>query len=180
MSLQILGVLRRPPYFSAALGVSVLFGALFLYFNQFLFFAPYFIFYVTPDGFGLLALNLLLSALSGVVITLSIFQLRNIPRVPKGQGKVGLTGIAIAIVAGACPCYYLVPLLAVAGGAGGTLAAVSIIFEAYQLPIKVLSVVLLAGVTYTLERSLRASCAVSTVTDTQSVSATLGQSSTRH
>ncbi len=160
MSLQILGVLRRPPYVSATLGVSVVFGTLFLYFNQFLFFVPYFIFYLPSDGFGLLALDLLLSALSGVVIALSIFQIRNIPRGPRGQGKVGLTGILIAIVAGACPCYYLLPLLAVAGGAGGALAAVGIIFAAYELPIKLLSVALLTAVTYTLEMSLRAFCAV--------------------
>jgi hypothetical protein len=77
-----------------------------------------------------------------------------------GQARAGLGGIVIAFVAGACPCYYLVPLLAVAGGAGGTLVTVGIIFEAYQIPLKLISVALLGTVMYTLERSLRAACAV--------------------
>src|SRR3989449_11340209 len=160
MSPQVLDALRRPVYASAALGISAVFGILFLYLNQFLFFAPYFIFVVPSEGLGLFALDVLLSALSGIVIALSIFQIRYIPRLSMGQARAGLGGIVIAFVAGACPCYYLVPLLAVAGGAGGGLVAVGIIFEAYQTPLKLLSVAMLGAVMYTLERSLRAACAV--------------------
>src|SRR3989449_11514557 len=160
MSPQVLDALRRPVYASAALGISAVFGILFLYLNQFLFFAPYFIFYVPSEGAGLFALDVLLSALSGVVIALSVFQIRYTPRLSMGRAKAGLGGIVIAFVAGACPCYYLVPLLAVAGGAGGTLLTVGIIFEAYQMPLKLLSVALLGTVMYTLERSLRAACVV--------------------
>jgi len=160
VSLQVLDALRRPTYASVALGISVVFGILFLYLNQFLFFAPYFIFFVPPEGAGLFALDVLLSALSGVVIALSVFQIRYTPRLSMGRAKAGLGGIVIAFVAGACPCYYLVPLLAVAGGAGGTLLTVGIIFEAYQIPLKLLSVALLGTVMYTLERSLRAACVV--------------------
>lgn len=161
MSIQIVDALRRPPYALAALAISIVFGSLLLYSNQLLFFSPYFIFYVPPDGFGFLALDVLLSALSGVVIALSIFQIRNIPRLSMGQTKVGFAGIVAAFLAGACPCYYLVPLLAVAGGAGGALVAVSVVFEAYQVPIKLLSAALLATVMFTAERSLRAACAIS-------------------
>ena len=160
MSLQVLEALRRPVYASAALGISAVFGILFLYLNQFLFFAPYFIFFVPAEGAGLFALDVLLSALSGVVIALSIFQIQYTPRLSMGQARAGLGGIVLAFVAGACPCYYLVPLLAVAGGAGGTLVTVGIVFEAYQIPLKLLSVALLGAVMYTLERSLRAACAV--------------------
>jgi hypothetical protein len=160
MSLQIFELLRRPPYAAAALGIASAFGAMFLYFNEFLFVAPYFVLSVPASGIGLFALDILLSALSGVVMALSTYQLRNFPRIARNQGKVGLSGIVVAIVAGACPCYYLVPLLAVAGGAGGALVAVGILFEAYQLPIKLFSLALLGTVVFTLERSLRAMCEI--------------------
>jgi hypothetical protein len=117
--------------------------------------------YVPPDGVGLFSLDVLLSALSGVVLALSIYQMRNVvPCMGKNQGKTGLSGIIIALVAGACPCYYLVPLLAVAGGAGGALAAAGIQFEAYQLPIKLVSLAPLGTVAFSLERSLRATCKI--------------------
>lgn len=77
----------------------------------------------------------------------------------KRQGKIGIAGIVAAFLAGACPCYYLVPLLAVAGGVGGALGTVGILFYAYQLPVKLASVVLLIFVSFSLERSIRASCA---------------------
>ena len=160
MSLQVLDALRRPVYASGALGISAVFGILFLYLNQFLFLAPYFIFFVPSEGLGLFALDLLLSALSGVVIAFSVFQIRYTPCLSMGQARAGLGGIVIAFIAGACPCYYLVPLLAVAGGAGGALVTVGIIFAAYEIPLKLLSVALLGTVMYTLERSLRAACAV--------------------
>ena len=109
---------------------------------------------------GNLALDLTLATLSGIVMASSIFQIIGVPRAGKAQGKVGLMGILAAVVGGLCPCYYLVPLLAVAGGLGGALAVVGIAFYAYQIPIKLSSLALLGFVTYSLERSLRASCSV--------------------
>jgi hypothetical protein len=162
MALQIVGVLGRPAHGLTALAIAVLFGATFLYFDEFLFFAPYFVLYIPPWDIGLLAVDLAVSVLSGVTIVSSIFQMKNVPRMGSRQGQVGVVGMVAALLAGACPCYYLVPLLAVAGGAGGALATVGILFDTYQLPIKLLSLTLLAAVTCTLERSLRASCNVET------------------
>jgi hypothetical protein len=152
---------RRPAYAAVAVSISTLLSITFLYFNEFLFFSPGFVFYLPQGGTGILALDLALSILSGIVIALSLFQIRNTSMGStrsKRQGKTGLIGIFAALFAGACPCYYLVPLLAISGGAGGALAAVGIIFEVYQIPIKLFSLALLASVTYSLERSLRASC----------------------
>ena len=65
-----------------------------------------------------------------------------------------------AVVAGACPCYYLVPLLALAGGAGGVLGALGIFLYNLQIPIKLLSLALLGFVLLMLERSLVAYCRI--------------------
>ncbi len=78
-----------------------------------------------------------------------------------------MLGIFPALVAGACPCYYLVPLLAVAGGVGGVLGAVGIAFYTYQIPVKIASLALLAFVSLSLERSLAASCKVPITPDAQ-------------
>jgi hypothetical protein len=48
--------------------------------------------------------------------------------------------------------------LAVAGGAGGTLAFIGITLDTYQVPVKIVSLALISFVGFTLERSLRASC----------------------
>ncbi len=131
------------------------------YFDEFLFFAPYFTFYLPADRVVTFVFDTAVSVLSGVVLSLSVYQTKVIPKDANRQGKLGIAGIVAAFVAGACPCYYLVPLLAVAGGVGGALGTVGILFYAYQLPVKLASVLLLLFVSFSLERSLRASCAAS-------------------
>ncbi len=135
------------------------FAAVLFYFDEFLFVAPYFTFYLPADRVTTFVLDATVSALSGVVLSLSVYQLNAVHDGAKRQRKLGIAGIVAAFVAGACPCYYLVPLLAVAGGVGGALGAVGILFYAYQLPVKFASVLLLISVSFSLERSLKASCA---------------------
>lgn len=160
MSIQVFLVLRSPAYALTAFAIAIVFGTTFLYFNEFLFFAPYVTLFVPPEGVGMLVLDLAISALSGITLVISFFQISRFPRMSKTHGRTGMAGILVAIFAGACPCYYLVPLLAVAGSAGGALGAAGIFFSTYQLPIKLLSAILLASVVYSLERSLKASCSI--------------------
>jgi len=158
--LQVIQVLRKPAYGLAAGAIALIFGIMLTYFSQFLFFFPYLVFYVPPEESVTLGLDFLTSILSGVVIAASIYGIRNL-RKGGNQAKGGVAGIVLALVAGACPCYYLVPLLAVAGGAGGVLSVLGIYLNSYQLPIKALSLALLGAVAVSLERSLRASCDIS-------------------
>jgi hypothetical protein len=157
--LQVFQVLRKPGYGLAAGAIALLFGVMLAYFSEFLFFFPYVVFYVPPEELVTFGLDFSISILSGVVITASIYGIRNL-RKGGSQAKGGVAGIIVALVAGACPCYYLVPLLAVAGGAGGVLGVLGIYMNAYQLPIKLLSLALLGSVAFSLERSLRASCEI--------------------
>jgi hypothetical protein len=123
-----------------------------LFFDSFLFFAPYFTLYVPASEISNLILDLLLSALTTVVLTVSVRQIL----LQRGSGetsKAGALGIIAALVAGACPCYYLIPLLAFAGTIGGVLGAVGILFNAFQTPIKLIAVLILAFSTYKLQKS---------------------------
>jgi len=140
-------------YALLAVPIIIAYGLTLLFFDQFLFFSPYFIFYVPLSGVGNLALDIVLTVLTSLVLTVSIRQLV-LRRMSGGTSKVGAAGIIAAIIAGACPCYYLVPLLAVAGAVGGALGAVGIILNAFQAPIKIAAILLLLFSTYKLNKSV--------------------------
>lgn len=161
LTLQVAAVLRRPAFALSSAAVAAVFALVFLYLDEFYFVSPYLVVYVDSGRLPVFLLDLTVSALSGIVITLSIFEIRAFPRHTGSSGRTGLIGIVAAFIAGACPCYYLVPLLAVAGGAGGALATLGILFSSYQTPIKLGSVALLLFTTFSQERSLRAACEVS-------------------
>lgn len=161
MAVQTLSVLRRPWVGLSTIAVGLTFLGLFLTLDEFLFLTPYLVFSIPSERLGTLGLDLSISVLSGSVISISIFELRNSPLKRSPSTKTGMLGIFTSLVAGACPCYYLVPLLAVAGGAGGVLGAIGIAFYTYQIPVKIGSLALLTFVSLSLERGLATSCKVS-------------------
>ncbi len=136
------------------LGVVILvgYGMMLLFFDQFLFFVPYFTFYVSASARANLLLDLFLTFLTAIVLTDSIRQISL--RGQRGSAsKTGTLGIVAALVAGACPCYYLFPLLAVAGTTGSALGVVGILLNAYQIPIKLGAMLILVVATYKLNKS---------------------------
>ncbi len=157
---QIFSVLGKPAYGVLALVIGVVTSLTFLYLDEFYFVSPYFAAYIDPSRVSVFLLDLLISALSGIVLITSIYEIRTYPDLKGSYRKTGTAGVLAAFVAGACPCYYLVPLLAVLGGAGGVLGTLGILLYDYQLPIKLGSLGLLAFTIFTLERGLRAACAV--------------------
>jgi hypothetical protein len=127
-----------------------------MFVDQFLFIAPYFVFYVPSTGIAILALDMLLSILTGVVLVVSLQQVRSARS--KGTTYTGVLAIVAALFAGACPCYYLAPLLTIAAGVSGALGAIGILLNAYQLEVKTASVVLLLIVLWALERNAKMAC----------------------
>lgn len=158
MILQIVTILRRPAFAASGITIAAALSLIFLHFDEFYFVSPYLAFYVDPGRLPVFFLDVAISGLSGIVITTSVYEISTFPALKGVHRRAGLLGVAAAFVAGACPCYYLVPLLAVAGGAGGILAAFGILFYDYQIPIKLGSLALLAFTAFTQERSLRAAC----------------------
>ena len=152
MPSPVVDTFRNAKYAILAVPILVAYGVMLLFFDQFLFFAPYFTFYVPSSEAWNLILDILLTALTSLVLTVSIRQMI-LQRGSGGASKTGGLGIIAAIVAGACPCYYLVPLLAVAGAVGGTLGAVGILLNAFQIPIKVAAMLLLVFAVYKLNKS---------------------------
>ena len=160
MEVQLLRIAKRPFYAATFLLVAVGLSLLFTYSDEFLFFVPYLTLFVPPERMPYVILDLAISAFSGIVIFASLFQLSHFAVSASKYTKTGFAGIVAALIAGACPCYYLVPLLVFAGGAGGFLAVLGIVLYTYQIPIKLASLTLLVSVAFIQERSLRALCAL--------------------
>ena len=158
MSLQIFQTLKTPSLLIATVLVVVSYGLLLMLIDQFLFVAPYFVFYVPPTGFTILILDLLLSILTGIVLVVSVQQVRSARS--KRTAYTGVLGIVAALIAGSCPCYYLLPLLAIAAGVGGALEAIGVLLNAYQLEVKTASVALLLIVCWGLEKTARMTCRI--------------------
>lgn len=148
--------MKTPSLLVATILVVVSYGLLLMFIDQFLFIAPYFVFYVPLTGLAILALDMLLSILTGIVLVVSLQQVRSARC--KGTAYTGFFAIFAALIAGACPCYYLVPVLTIAAGVGGALGAIGILLNAYELEVKTASVVLLLIVTWGLERNARMTC----------------------
>lgn len=160
LAAQITSVLKRPAYLVPSLIIAAITALSFLYLDEFYFVSPYFAVYIDPTRVPVFLLDIGISALSGIVLSVSVYELRSFSNLRGSYRKTGIVGIVAALAAGACPCYYLVPLLAVLGGVGGFLGAAGIILYDYQVPIKLGSLGLLGFAAFTLERGLRAACAV--------------------
>jgi len=142
----------------ATILVVVSYGLLLMFIDQFLFIAPYFVFYVPPRDLTILALDILLSILTGIVLVVSLHQVSSARS--KGPAYTGVLATVAALIAGACPCYYLVPVLTIAAGIGGALGAFGILLNAYQLEVKTASAVLLLIVSWGLEKNAKMTCSL--------------------
>jgi len=141
-----------------AVVIMVGYCVMLLFFDQFLFFQPYFVVYVPVDSLGLLSIDLVLSVLTGFVTAVSIHEIKSNANRAGGAMRAGFIGLLAAVFAGACPCYYLAPMLAVAGGFGGVLGLTGIFFNAYETPIKIVSIIILLAACYGLEKAARTKC----------------------
>lgn len=152
MPSPILDTFKDVRYILISAVIIVVYGVMLLFFDSFLFFSPYFILYIPSSGNASLLLDLLLTTLTAIVLTVSIRQI-SLQRQGGSASKTGMLGIVAALMAGACPCYYLVPLLAVAGTIGGALGAAGILLNAFQIPIKLGATGILVVATYKLNKS---------------------------
>ena len=151
MASTIADTFKDAKYTLLGLPILIVYGIMLLYFDQFLFFSPYFTFYVAPSEILNVTLDLVLTILTTVVLTVSVRQIL-LQRGNKAT-RTGALGIVTALVAGACPCYYLIPLLTVAGTVGGVLGAVGILLNAFQNPIKLVAILILIFSAYKLNKT---------------------------
>ena len=158
MRLLVFQIFRNPVYVMLTMAIMIGYCVMLLFLDQFLFIQPYFVAYMPANGFGLLSIDLVLSVLTGFVAAVSIHEIKSNANRAGGAMRAGLIGVLAAAFAGACPCYYLVPILAAAGGFGGFLGLTGIFFSVYEIPIKIVSIIILLAAGYGLEKAARTKC----------------------
>lgn len=123
--------------------------------SEYIFLEPYVVGHIPPGtefGFSLIVI---LSALSGLVIPMNIYRIR-IMRISKKKMSGSVFGSFIGAAAGACSCG---PIgFAVISTFGSVGAVTTSFLTAYEIPLRLGAIALLAVVYYTTVRSLKIEC----------------------
>lgn len=136
-------------------GLLILSGHVFL--------EPYLTSHIPPGSEIGTILIIILSALSALVIPMSIFRIIIMRRIgirKKGGSEMGkgITGSVVGVVAGACSCgpagFAIISLFGSAG------AAASAFLTYYEIPIRIGAVLLLVVTYFTTARALKRECMV--------------------
>lgn len=138
---------------------GIVFSAMFMIIStlsEFVYFQPYFIFYIPPDRTIGFALTVVVSALSSLVIPMNVYLIRTIQKARRAGG--GFLGSLVGASAGACSCGPVgFSIVSTFGTVGGTATA---FLTTYEIPLRILSIGILGYVYYTTTRSLNDSCRI--------------------
>lgn len=137
----------------------MLFLGLFLpliYVTEYLFFEPYFLFYV-PEYEILNFLSIVvICTLTGVVLSMSIFRIRFLQASTK-KLRTGLLGSILGAGAGACCGGIGVALISIFGAVGGVATSFLTNFE---IPLRVISITILVFTYFMIVKDLNRECKV--------------------
>ncbi len=142
-----------------ALSVSI-FGVLLVslsIISEFIFFTPVLLFYVPVYEIADFSLIVIVAALSGVVISLSIYRIRMLGSSVRRSGT-GFLGSIIGASAGACSCGSIgFAVVSAFGAAGGTLTA---FLTNYEIPLRLISIAILVYAYYISVKGITTKCKI--------------------
>ena len=125
--------------------------------SQFIFLSPVFVFYVPSYAILDFILIATIGALSGIVISLSIYRVRMLGNSTRKSGT-GFFGSIIGASAGACSCGPLgFAAVSVFGAAGGTVTA---FLTNYEIPLRLISIIILCYTYYASVKSITTQCKI--------------------
>jgi hypothetical protein len=123
--------------------------------SQFIFLSPIFVFYVPPHAILGFILIVIIGALSGIVISLSIYRVRMLGNSTRKSGT-GFFGSIIGASAGTCSCGPLgFTAVSVFGAGGGTVTA---FLTNYETPLRIISIIILCYTYYASVKSITTQC----------------------
>lgn len=126
--------------------------------SEYIFLQPYLISHIpsgTEFGFSLIVI---LSALSGVVLSMNIYRINTFRNAPKRKISGGIFGSLIGAAAGACSCGPIgFAIVSNLGAVGGTATA---FLTNYEIPIRLIAIGILAFTYYTTSKSLAVECKI--------------------
>jgi len=125
--------------------------------SEFIFLSPVFVFYVPPYAILDFTLIGIIGALSGIVISLSIYRIRMLGNRVRKSG-MGFFGSIIGASAGACSCgSFGFAAVSAFGAAGGTATA---FLTNYETPLRFISIAILGYTYYATVKSITAQCKI--------------------
>lgn len=148
-------VFSRPAYFGTSAAIFIIMLVALLNANQLLFFEPYLTINLSQDSSLDFSLIVILSALSGFIISITIFQIREFR--PDKKIGTGIAGSLIGSGTGVCTSCSTIgfSIVSTLGATGAT--AVSFL-DMYSIPIKVVSIFLLVASYFIMSRTKSTKC----------------------
>lgn len=141
---------------AAAIFVGMLIPLLII--SEYIFLEPYLISHLpsgTEFGFSLIVI---LSALSGLVLSMNVYRINAFRNTPKKKLSGGVFGSLIGAAAGACSCGPIgFAVISTFGAVGGTATA---FLTNYEIPIRLVAIGILALTYYTTTKSLTVECKI--------------------
>ena len=156
-SLALKMVFSNIRYVVLACGIfTVMFLAL-IYISEYLFISPYLTLYVPDYGILGFTLIVLVSSLTGLVLSMAIYSTLALKDGKKSAGS-GFTGSLIGTAAGTCSCSSVgFAIFSIFGVAGST--ATSFLRE-YEIPLRLLSIAILVVTYFYMARKLGVACSL--------------------
>ena len=128
--------------------------------SEFIFLEPYVIAHIPSGGEISFFLILVVSALSGLVLAMNVYRINAFRNSPKKKMGGGLFGSLIGAAAGACSCGPIgFAVISTFGTAGGIATA---FLANYEIPIRLVAIVILAYTYYATVKSLAVECKINT------------------
>jgi hypothetical protein len=127
-----------------------------IYVTEYLFFEPYFLFYVAEYEIINFLSIVVICALTGIVLSMSIFRIRFLQASTK-KLRTGLLGSIIGAGAGACCGGIGVALISIFGAVGGVATSFLTNFE---IPLRIVSIVILVFTYLMMVKDLNRECKV--------------------
>jgi len=159
-------VFSNPTYLVISGSIFALMLVLLFYAQEYLFFEPFLVFYI-PDGmFASFVSIIVVSGLIGLVISLTIFQIRA-QKASTKKTSTGLAGSLIGAGAGVCTsCGSLaIPIISVVGVAGASALNFLVI---YEFPIRLVAIGILIGTYFMMIKGINKECKVN-IKDTETI-----------
>jgi len=138
---------------------SIFFAGLFLpliYVTEYLFFEPYFLFYVAEYEILNFLSIVVICALTGLVLSMSIYRIRFLQASTK-KLRTGVLGSIIGAGAGACCGGIGIALISIFGAVGGVATSFLTNFE---IPLRVISITILVFTYLMIVKDLNKECKV--------------------
>ena len=122
--------------------------------SEYLFIEPYIVFAVYPETAFNFALIVIISILAGIVVSMNVFRSRLLKKTKKIGGS--MIGTIIGTSAGACSCGPIGFSIITTFGTTGSIA--TSFLTNYEMPLRLLSIVILGFVLWTTFRALPLEC----------------------